>query len=723
MVCSGCLRVTHPDRDAAHLVYHREAVLVREVIANVDRQTIGEWGPLHESANGRTLGVRGRPDLEHALSTLHREFAASLLARQPDCGTHFPTQLRSAAEVHSEPVALVLQQQTFVLIRELSQMLACVVQATRIELRPNDTIGHLPALPAVQAGGTEPEGSQQMVKVVQRSAADQRECAAETQGQRDEQLLEGLRDLDALRRLGDLQKRAVDIEKERPVFGISNGCIWQHGRWTLPRFDSSLNRLQVLIHWHQLISPEPSPSRYVNKELIAGHIRYLITSGVRAALSGATGNRVGRAANPRDALHAPYPASAMALAVAPTEQKAAMKLFDYPFGMEEEFFLSRADTGALAIDVARLLLDEARGELGDCVTSEMLQSQIEIASPVFNDVGEAGYKMAKLRWALGNVAACRGLNIVSAGTHPLGVWQEQLVADELRYEQLMADFRIIGHRNLVCGLHVHVSVPSCVDRVDLMNRVMRWLPLLLALSTSSPFWNARITGLLSYRQALYDEWPRSGIPDFFENEADYAAFADRMTRAGAIRDSGDLWWAIRPALRYPTLELRIADACTYVGDSVAIAALFRCLVAATVRHPRSGTRQTTHTRRIIDENRWRAKRDGIHAEFIAEASSEVRSVAQVLDDAFTFVSDEAQQLQCASVVESLREILHRGTSAHRQLRIYNETRAAGSGRTDALRQVLAWLERATLEKAAVDTQCPLDPEPVPQFSESPSADS
>jgi glutamate---cysteine ligase / carboxylate-amine ligase len=381
-----------------------------------------------------------------------------------------------------------------------------------------------------------------------------------------------------------------------------------------------------------------------------------------------------------------------------------MKQFNYPFGLEEEFFLSRADTGALAVDVAGALLDEARSELGDCVAAEMLQSQIEIASPIFTGIDEACQRMAALRHGLAHVAACMGLNLVAAGTHPMGVWQEQLVADDLRYEQLMADFRIVGHRNLVCGLHVHVSVPSCVDRVELMNRVMRWLPLLLALSTSSPFWNARVTGLLSYRQALYDEWPRSGIPDFFENEADYSAFAQRMTDAGAIRDSSQVWWAIRPSLRYPTLELRIADACTYIEDSITIATLFRCLVAATVRHPRAGTRHTTHTRRIIDENRWRAKRDGLGAEFIAEASSDVHSVARVLAAAREFVADEAEELQCRPALEGLATILQRGTSAHRQLKIYNEVRAAGASRTDALREVLAWLAEATLQKPAVTLQ-------------------
>jgi carboxylate-amine ligase len=375
-----------------------------------------------------------------------------------------------------------------------------------------------------------------------------------------------------------------------------------------------------------------------------------------------------------------------------------MKPSDYAFGLEEEFFLSRADTGALATDAAGTLLDEARSALGDCVTSEMLQSQIEITSPIFNHVDEACQRMYSLRQGLANVAACMGLSPIAAGTHPLGVWQDQLIAEDLRYEQLMADFRIVGHRNLVCGLHVHVSIPSCIDRVDLMNRLMRWLPLLLALSTSSPFWNGRVTGLLSYRQALYDEWPRSGIPDFFENEADYAAFADRMTRAGAIQDSSQLWWAIRPALRYPTLELRVTDACTQVEDSVAIAALFRCLVAATVRHPKAGTRHTTHTRRIIDENRWRAKRDGIRAEFIAEGSSEVLCAPDVLQAAREFVCTDAERLECTAALDTLNAVVHRGTSAHRQLKIYNEARTAGASRADALREVLTWLAVATVQK-------------------------
>lgn len=367
----------------------------------------------------------------------------------------------------------------------------------------------------------------------------------------------------------------------------------------------------------------------------------------------------------------------------------------YSFGIEEEFFLSCPRTKTLVNHAAPDLLHSARRRLGDAVTCEMLESQIEIVSPVFKHAAEACL-MGELRRALAAVAAEHDLRLVAAGTHPLGVWHEQRVTERPRYERLMDDFRIIGRRNLVCGLHVHVAVPEGFDRIDVMNRALRWLPLFLALSTSSPFWNGRTTGLLSYRQALYDEWPRSGLPDFFENERDYAAFIERMQGAGAIRDASQLWWAIRPAARFPTLELRIADACTRVEDSIAIASLFRCLVAALVKNPALGAQRTTHTRRIVDENRWRAKRDGIEARFIAQASSDATAAAEVLDDLLTMVSAEAEELDCADVLKSLQPILDKGTSAHQQLRIYEARRTAGESRAAALGAVVNWLEDATV---------------------------
>lgn len=378
-----------------------------------------------------------------------------------------------------------------------------------------------------------------------------------------------------------------------------------------------------------------------------------------------------------------------------------MSSFEYSFGLEEEFFLASAADGQLIERMPESLMGLARARLGErCVVSELLQSQIELVSPVFHGVIEAAEALAHSRRTLGDIVAGMDLQLIAAGTHPLGAWRMQMITEQPRYDDLFSHFRIIGQRNLVCGLHIHVATPAYVDRVDLMNRAMPWLPLFLALSTSSPFWDGRITGLLSYRQALYDEWPRSGVPDFFRDESDYADFAARLQRAGAIRDASELWWAIRPALRYPTLELRIADACTRLEDAIAIAALYRCLVALLVEEPQLGRRRSTHTRRIVDENRWRAKRDGVGACFIVEDTDVLESAPAALERLLQTAHAQVARLRCEAAIQPLQRILVEGSSAHQQLRIYNESRAEGANAERSLARVLHWLASETLASAS-----------------------
>lgn len=229
---------------------------------------------------------------------------------------------------------------------------------------------------------------------------------------------------------------------------------------------------------------------------------------------------------------------------------------------------------------------------------------------------------------------------------------------------------------------------------------MRWLPLFLALSTSSPFWNRQRTGLMSYRQAAYDEWPRTGIPDFFADEAEYREFSDVLVRCGAIADKSFLWWAIRPALRYPTLELRIADACTRVEDTLAIAALFRCLVRCLVRQPELFAARDALTRRLVDENRWRAKRDGIEASFIDERDRAQRSAVAWLDELLALTAEDARALGCVDGLTRLQSLIARGSSAHAQLETYRQAREAGASRIEALRGVVDWLVARTVPQAA-----------------------
>jgi len=373
--------------------------------------------------------------------------------------------------------------------------------------------------------------------------------------------------------------------------------------------------------------------------------------------------------------------------------------FAYTFGIEEEFFLAHPKSRALTTVAPRSLLRACQREFGECVAPELLRSQIELVSPVFEQHDQALETMTRLRRGVAEIAIRKDLRLLACGTHPIAAWGEQIETPNARYRALMEDFQIVGRRNVLCGLHVHVAVPEGVDRVALMNRVMPWLPVFLALSTSSPFWDREVTGLLSYRQSAYDEWPRTGIPEHFENEAEYARFVQLLVDGGAIKDAGFLWWAIRPALRYPTLELRICDACTRLDDSLAVAALYRCLISLLVRQPERAPAWTPFTRRLIDENRWRAKRFGTKAEFLSYEGGRVTPcktlVASLLDE----VAEDARRLRCEPAIAHVRTLLAEGTSAHAQLKKFDDARRAGQTRVQALQSVVDWLIEATLPPA------------------------
>jgi carboxylate-amine ligase len=288
---------------------------------------------------------------------------------------------------------------------------------------------------------------------------------------------------------------------------------------------------------------------------------------------------------------------------------------------------------------------------------------------------------------------------MASGTHPIAAWRAQVETPKVRYRELMHDFQIVGRRNVLCGLHIHVAVPPQVDRVVLMNRVLHWVPVFLALSTSSPFWNREASGLLSYRQSAYDEWPRTGTPDHFSDEAEYMRMAELLVKGGAMKDASYLWWTIRPALRFPTLELRICDACTRLDDTLAIAALYRCLVSLHARRPDLAPAWTPFTRRLIDENRWRAKRFGVEAEFLSFDGGPPTKCKDVVGALLAEVGEDAQRLGCEGALLRIRTLLEKGTSAHRQLAIYREARAKRESPIKALQAVVDWLIGTTVPAA------------------------
>jgi len=366
----------------------------------------------------------------------------------------------------------------------------------------------------------------------------------------------------------------------------------------------------------------------------------------------------------------------------------------YQFGIEEEYFLADAATRGTPRRGVTAFHAAARARL-PAVERELLQSQIEVSTQPSTSFESARDTLGGLRAGLAEVGRGCGVAVFAAGTHPVARWSRQSLTQKERYEGIMRELRMLGRRNVVCGMHVHVEVPRPEARVDLMNRLLPAMPLLLALSTSSPFWQSRATGMAGYRLSAFGEMPRTGLPDLFAGPEDYARYVEIMIRAGAIADASFLWWTLRPSLRYPTLELRIADSCTLLEHTLAVAALYRCLVRLADRRPEWNRGLTGASRAITAENLWRAQRDGVRAELIDTASGTVASFPAYLDAALALVAEDADALGCADEVEAARAIVTGGTSADRQLAVFAEARGRGLGEREALGAVVDWLAAAT----------------------------
>jgi carboxylate-amine ligase len=256
----------------------------------------------------------------------------------------------------------------------------------------------------------------------------------------------------------------------------------------------------------------------------------------------------------------------------------------------------------------------------------------------------------------------------------------------------MHDLQMIGQRNMLCGMHVHVEFPDPARRVDVMSRMLPYLPLFIALSTSSPFWQGRATGLKGYRLAAYDELPRTGLPDLFRTTTEYDAYVAAMVASGAMEDASHVWWAIRPSLKYPTLELRAPDCCTRLDDAIAIAALYRSLARFLYANSEHYAEFSVVDRAIAVENKWRAQRYGVQGSFVTRSGAS--AVGETLSRVLELVAADADALGCADEVEHCRTIVAEGTAADAQIRIFAENKHDST--EIALQKVCCWIRDATL---------------------------
>ncbi len=369
----------------------------------------------------------------------------------------------------------------------------------------------------------------------------------------------------------------------------------------------------------------------------------------------------------------------------------------FTLGIEEEYLLVELDTCNLAVDPPKAMLRECRrrAEQDEQISRELLRSQIEVGTRKCRTIAEARSDLMALRRIIVEVGADYGLAPIAASTHPFAHWTDQKRTARQRYRDLAEQMAATARRMLICGMHVHVGIDDDELRIDLLSQMMYFLPHLLALSTSSPFWEGQDTGLKSYRLTVFDALPRTGLPEDFSSYSEYRRHVDVLVDAGIIADSSMIWWDLRPSERYPTLETRIFDMCTDVNDAVCMAALTVCLLRRLYRLRLDNQRWRRYSPMLLNENRWRAMRYGTDEGLLDLAKGEIVAFRELLREILEMISEDADALGCAAEVMHAKKILKRGTSAHRQVATYNEAIAKGLSPEEAQQKVVRSLIRRT----------------------------
>jgi carboxylate-amine ligase len=370
---------------------------------------------------------------------------------------------------------------------------------------------------------------------------------------------------------------------------------------------------------------------------------------------------------------------------------------EFTLGVEEEYLLVDKETRGLAIDPPKSVLSECEEILGGQVTTELLRSQIEVGTKVCRNIGEVREDLGRLRRTIIDVADRHGLAPIAASTHPFSRWAEQKHTRKERYDSLTTEMQGAARRLLICGMHVHVGINDDALRIDLMSQMAYFLPHLLALSCSSPFWEGRDTGLKSYRLTIFDALPRTGLPEKFQSYAEYQRHVDIMIKAGLLEDSTKIWWDLRPSGRFPTLETRIMDVCTRMDDAIALAALLCCIMRMLYRLRLANQRWRIYSTMLVSENRWRAMRYSFDEGLIDFAKGAVVPFVELLEELLELTAEDAEALQCENEIASVRDIMSRGTSAHRQLKAHELETAAGKNNDEALKAVVDMLIEDTAE--------------------------
>ncbi|HEY4213003.1 MAG TPA: carboxylate-amine ligase [Steroidobacteraceae bacterium] len=373
----------------------------------------------------------------------------------------------------------------------------------------------------------------------------------------------------------------------------------------------------------------------------------------------------------------------------------------FTVGIEEEYLLVDLDSRDVNENPPYELLRECNDRGNGQISPEFLRSQLEVCTRVCRSIPEARADLARLRRMIVELSRDYGLAPIAASTHPFARATRQMPTEKEQFYALASEMQAAARRMMVCGMHVHVGIDDDDLRIDIMNQLSYFMPHLLALSCSSPFWEGERTGLMSFRSTVFSSLPRTGLPERFASYGELRRHLDMLIRNGLIEDTTKMWWDVRPNARFPTLEVRIMDCPTSIDDSIAIAALVVCLCRSLYRLRRANQSWRLYPNVLIAENRWRAMRYSFDESLLDLARGELVPFPDMVEELIELVREDAQALGCVREVEHLRTILTRGTSAHRQIQMYDRARAAGASEREALLAVVDFLVRETADASDI----------------------
>ncbi|RMA42193.1 carboxylate-amine ligase [Rhodophyticola porphyridii] len=362
----------------------------------------------------------------------------------------------------------------------------------------------------------------------------------------------------------------------------------------------------------------------------------------------------------------------------------------FSMGIEEEYLLVDRQSLDL-VEAPEALMEACKAELEGQVSPEFLACQIEIGTKVCADIAEAREDLKRLRACVAKQAATFDMAPIAVSCHPFADWKHQTHTDKERYNTLEKDLAGVARRMLICGMHVHVGLDDNDLRNDLMGQLSYFLPHLLALSTSSPYWQGQDTGLASYRLTIFDNLPRTGLPPHFDSWSDYRRSVDAIIELGLVEDSSKIWWDLRPSHQFPTLETRICDVMPRLEHTVSVAALIQSLARMLTRLRQKNQRWRLYDRFLVGENRWRAQRYGVGDGLIDFGRRALVPMNELLDEIIELVQEDADALGCLAEVEGARNILRDGTSSERQRGVYDGARVAERDHDEAMRDVVRHL--------------------------------